>query len=131
MPHTKEQKREWARKKRIERRKFIYNYLGSKCSSCGTTDKLEVDHIDPVTKSNTVSHLLTHSEARLLEELDKCQLLCTPCHKKKTALQRGYRSKSLKLICTGCNITFYRQPRRNNNSKIRVFCSRDCYIKNC
>jgi 5-methylcytosine-specific restriction endonuclease McrA len=63
--------------------------LGGVCS-CGSTDRLEFDHIDPSTKKFTVGRLMSYSEAAVLEELKKCQLLCFKCHRKKTAEeQRG------------------------------------------
>ena len=56
--------------------------------SCGTTDNLEFDHINPLDKSLNITNKLTLKNAYLLEEvleeLNKCQLLCEQCHSKKT-----------------------------------------------
>lgn len=72
-------KREWARARRAE-------YMaGKSCVVCGTTESLEVDHIDPAQK---VSHRIwTWSRPRIEAELAKCQILCTEHHKEKTRSQ--------------------------------------------
>lgn len=57
------------------------------CKSCGSVEKLELDHIEPDTK---VSHTVwSWTPMRRCLELKKCQVLCRKCHRKKTALNRG------------------------------------------
>lgn len=52
------------------------------CRQCGSTHRLEVDHIDPATK---VSHAVwSWSAVRREAELAKCQVLCHRCHKAKS-----------------------------------------------
>jgi hypothetical protein len=58
--------------------------LGGVCSHCPSTTELELDHIDPATKSFTVSKLGSCNEVKFWAEVDKCQLLCTDCHQAKT-----------------------------------------------
>lgn len=58
--------------------------LGGVCVVCGTTEDLELDHIDPKLKTFNVGSR-TVSEERYLEELKLCQLLCREHHKIKTA----------------------------------------------
>lgn len=66
-------------------------YLGGECVKCGATDNLQFDHIDPTTKKYSVSRLWSISFANRQEELDKCQLLCGPCHKDKHGIkEHGY-----------------------------------------
>jgi hypothetical protein len=59
-------------------------YLGGVCVICGTTEDLQIDHIDPNTKSFTFG---SKRPARAVwdAELKKCQLLCLEHHKEKTA----------------------------------------------
>ena len=57
------------------------------CAHCGATESLEFDHIDPSLKSFDVSTRKSHKQKLYLEELDKCQLLCAPCHRAKTAAE--------------------------------------------
>jgi hypothetical protein len=79
-----------------KRRKF---FIGKTCVRCGTANELTIDHIDPITK---ISHnVWSWSETRRNAELEKCQILCWPCHKTKTHLSgekaRGDASGSAKL----------------------------------
>ena len=98
-----EYKRKWAAARRAE-------YMaGKSCVVCGTTESLEVDHIDPAEK---VSHRIwTWSRERRDAELAKCQILCTEHHLEKTIAQRPipehgtvsrYTSKKHKCRCDLC-----------------------------
>ena len=72
------------RKIRDERRQYLREYLGGKCVRCGATEKLEFDHIIPANKSYTIaSNITCFSLEELILEVDKCQLLCRPCHIQK------------------------------------------------
>ena len=69
------------RKAYYEKRIAKYlEYLGGKCVRCGTTFDLEFDHIDRKTKSFTITAKYDQKWELLQPELDKCQLLCRPCH---------------------------------------------------
>lgn len=59
------------------------------CRQCGSSERLEVDHIDPSLK---VSHAVwSWSKPRREAELAKCQVLCHDCHAKKTGHQNRLR----------------------------------------
>lgn len=62
------------------------------CALCKSTQKLEVDHIDPKAArySKKTSKLWLLPEAKRLEELKNCQILCKKCHIKKTVKEIGY-----------------------------------------
>ena len=68
-----------------ERKSYCLEYLGGKCVKCGTTHNLQFDHIKREGKKYEISTKLTNKWDNLKEELDKCQLLCAPCHLDKTA----------------------------------------------
>ena len=69
---------------RKERRQYLEEYLGGKCVRCGATEKLDFDHIIPADKSYTIgSNITCFSLEELILEVDKCQLLCRPCHIQK------------------------------------------------
>lgn len=52
------------------------------CTKCGSSEQLELDHVDP---SKKVSHAIwSWAKARRLAELEKCQALCHTCHAAKT-----------------------------------------------
>lgn len=82
---------DYVTKFRIKRRAKVREYLGGSCVKCGATENLEVDHIDWSTKSFTISNNLQVSWERMVKELDKCQLLCSSCHKEKTRLDHKDR----------------------------------------
>lgn len=63
--------------------------LGGRCVRCGSTEKLELDHIDRATKSLDLGHSWSVSETRYRAELAKCQVLCRNCHKAKTSSEMG------------------------------------------
>lgn len=57
------------------------------CVKCGSTERLELDHIDPKTKKSRSAHAIwSFSEKRRLEEIAKCQVLCHNCHLQKTKI---------------------------------------------
>jgi hypothetical protein len=58
--------------------------LGGRCVNCGCEDDLEIDHIDWRTKSIPLNKLWSIAKARFDKELEKCQLLCDPCHNDKS-----------------------------------------------
>lgn len=71
-----EYQREWTARRRAR-------WLAGKvCVICGSTEDLQVDHIDPRTKVS--HHVWSWSQARREAELAKCQVLCGPHHKEKT-----------------------------------------------
>lgn len=78
----------WAR-----RREQAVEKLGGKCTQCDETESLEFDHIDPSTKTMTIARASSRSEKFFWEEVSKCQLLCKPHHKIKTA-QDALNSRS-------------------------------------
>lgn len=51
----------------------------------------DFDHIDSTTKIKTVSELVRNGSLRLLkEEIDKCEMVCLICHRRRTALRAGW-----------------------------------------
>lgn len=63
----------------------IIGTVGACCVQCGASNDLEVDHIDPATKAFDVLENLHRDRSVLMDELAKCQLLCSACHAKKHA----------------------------------------------
>src|SRR5579863_8485556 len=63
------------------------------CVGCGETDPvvLDFDHRDGVDKLDDVSKLMTlkrYEEAK--QEIEKCDVLCSNCHRRRTAKQQGW-----------------------------------------
>lgn len=63
--------------------------LGGKCVRCGRIDGLQLDHIDPKNKSFTIAKLWSIRKELFDIEVNKCQLLCEPCHDAKTLIDKG------------------------------------------
>lgn len=73
-------------------RDFCFSVIGKSCAKCGSTENLEVDHIDPELKAFGVSNQWTKKNtAKIAEELKKCQALCYSCHKEKSARESSER----------------------------------------
>ena len=80
------------RRIRKERRQYLEEYLGGKCVKCGATERLDFDHIIPADKSYTIgSNITCFSLEELILEVDKCQLLCRPCHIEKSHEEGDWR----------------------------------------
>lgn len=78
-----------------EKREYVRQYLlNNPCSVCGETDicVLEFDHIDPEEKSYNISYLMSknHCISTLIQEMEKCRVMCANCHKKHTSKQQGW-----------------------------------------
>jgi len=58
--------------------------LGEKCAVCGSTENLEIDHINRADKKIDLGKLTSVSRERFLNELQVCQLLCEAHHLEKT-----------------------------------------------
>jgi 5-methylcytosine-specific restriction endonuclease McrA len=77
------------KKKKYQRDWVAYRrdcYFADKsCTQCGSTEKLELDHIEQ--KGKVTSSIWSWSKVMREKELAKCQVLCHDCHKKKTRTQ--------------------------------------------
>jgi 5-methylcytosine-specific restriction endonuclease McrA len=82
---NREKIREQRRGYRDEKKSYCIEYLGGKCVKCGTIHNLQFDHIKREGKKYEITRKITNKFDTLKEELDKCQLLCAPCHLDKTA----------------------------------------------
>lgn len=76
--------RKYILKRYHKRMALAHKRLGGKCAKCRKTKRLEIDHIDPLTKSFTLAKMWSISKANFNKELAKCQLLCKHHHKKKS-----------------------------------------------
>lgn len=70
---------------------LIEHFLTHHCIVCGESDPivLDFDHRDPETKYKSISEIYSSgmSIKCLREEIDKCDILCANCHRRKTAKQ--------------------------------------------
>lgn len=108
---------------------IAHRMLGNKCSHCGLLKskakdkKFEIDHINPEEKSYTVTDMLKSLPWEELEiEIEKCQLLCGECHKKKTFPHMGKHGMT-RMYRKGCRCdeckTAVREYQRKHREKKR------------
>jgi hypothetical protein len=75
-----------------ERAEYLVKFFRTRpCSDCGETDPLvlEFDHLRD--KSfNIAKGLRDHSWDAVLAEIDKCDVVCANCHRRRTALRAGF-----------------------------------------
>lgn len=84
--------RTYLRRRYAERRSWAIAQLGGVCCRCGSTEDLELDHINRSEKLFEVSLAVYKrrlDDPELLAELRKCQVLCTRCHTKKSVAERS------------------------------------------
>lgn len=96
--NNKESYLERARKRECEMKKFVIDLKNAgSCKECDASypDEpwlMEFDHRDQTTKSKAISAIVkSGSWKKLHEEIDKCDLLCVVCHRRRTAKQLGWK----------------------------------------
>lgn len=73
-------------RRKNQRKELLKELLGGQCVGCGTESNLEFDHVMSEDKSFEIAgNRIELGLERMLVELQKCQLLCSDCHKAKTA----------------------------------------------
>lgn len=72
-------------KKKIRYYNILNSYSDKVCSKCNYTSNywapFDWHHVDNTTKRYELSSMVRHSEKEIIEELDKCILLCSNCHR--------------------------------------------------
>lgn len=66
------------------KRNRVYEEFGGCCSFCGYNkcrEALEFHHLDPSKKEINPSKVFSRSYERIIQELNKCILLCANCHR--------------------------------------------------
>ncbi len=73
--------------KRAEKYKYVFEYLTTHpCVDCGEPDLLvlEFDHVRGDKKHNVSKMFSTNSLERIKEEIDKCDVVCANCHRRRS-----------------------------------------------
>lgn len=69
---------------------FVISLKQKPCTDCGVKYPhyvMDFDHRDPKTKISTVSMMAnfhSYSKEKILEEINKCDLVCANCHRIRT-----------------------------------------------
>ena len=134
--YEKQQVRAWSRKREL------VELMGGKCCKCGYNNNyaaLEFHHVDPQNKAFQLDsrHLSNTSMNKILDEVRKCILVCSNCHKEihypnssKSAVETvdagSVRSiinrKEQMSVCPVCGATF-------KKARGKIFCSKECRNK--
>lgn len=85
------------------------DYLGGECKKCGENRKhlLDFHHKNPTLKENIISHILVYygynekAIKKAKEEVDKCILLCSNCHRDFHYLEKE-NNINLEKYLNGC-----------------------------
>ena len=93
--NDKKKHRSWNTKRRDKYYDMVTAYLHKHpCVDCGEADPivLEFDHRDPEIKDGEVTKLLSYASwDRIVIEMEKCDVVCSNCHRKRTSKQFGWR----------------------------------------
>lgn len=81
-------------KRQKERKEFIEQYkIEQGCCKCGYNNHpaaLDFSHKNPSEKDFNISMGRFYSIKKLMEEIQKCDILCANCHREKTAVDQDY-----------------------------------------
>lgn len=82
--HRTEIFREKKQRRRKSRKDLIDSFRSKGCSNCDEKDPVCLDfhHIDPKTKKFSIGSASLAPYKDLMEELQKCIVLCANCHRK-------------------------------------------------
>ena len=105
----KEYQRNWVANRRLQ-------FFQDKQCTCGSTEKLELHHKDPLQK---VSHRIwSWSESKRLKEIVKCEVLCENCHNKKHERKCGTPQKyDVGCRCVSCTKANTIRKRNSRNKR--------------
>lgn len=85
------------RGRRDDSRRQLQDFLRAHpCVDCGETNivVLEFDHVDPQKKAMDIGTMMgNRSWAKILDEIEKCEVRCANCHRLRTAVQRGWKHR--------------------------------------
>ncbi len=104
MPY-KDKKQLYAAQKRhrVRVRERLLEFLsGKKCTDCGEQDPIvfEFDHREREKKFKPISRMLSGHYAweSILEEIEKCDIRCANCHRRKTYVEFSNWGKTKKPL---------------------------------
>ncbi len=81
-------------RKRNATRRFVFDYLSTHpCVDCGESDVTVLDFDHQRDKKHTISQLIIFNKEwnYILHEIEKCEVRCANCHRKRTAEKFGWK----------------------------------------
>lgn len=116
--------------KRREYKRKAVEYLGGKCELCGynkCVDAFDFHHRDPGEKGDNEPSRIISSCAwdRIVEELDKCMLVCANCHRELHAKIRA-EERSKRIPYTRNYSCYFCSKPYSSELSIGRYCSAKC-----
>jgi hypothetical protein len=118
-----DEQREYVRQWMAKRRAAFF--AGKSCVDCGSTEQLEIDHVDPTQK---VAHRIwSWRKDRRELELAKCVVRCRSCHRIKTNRDNGWNRHGLNgyeywhcrcVVCRAANAANQRRKRERRKREL-------------
>ncbi|HQU84566.1 MAG TPA: hypothetical protein PKY59_15625 [Pyrinomonadaceae bacterium] len=98
--HYRKHHTELTKNKRREKTRKVLEYLlEHPCVDCGESDPivLEFDHRDDEKKIKPVTIMIGQNVGldKIFKEIEKCDVRCANCHRRRTGAKRGYTRDSL------------------------------------
>ena len=98
--HYREKLRSFNKRLKDERAEKVFNYLRNHpCIDCGESDPvvLEFDHRDHSAKRFAIAQMIErrYSWQKIEVEIEKCDVRCANCHRRKTSREFGHRRSLL------------------------------------
>ena len=122
--YTGDKKREYQVTWLANRQAKGFAILGNKCSECNSLEGLQIDHVVPEEKDQTLVRVDTRGFSwsrswKFMEaELRKCQLLCRDCHERKTSLEKTTTEHGLTMYENhACRCDICRAAKKIENAK--------------
>lgn len=118
MPYKDKNKQNAYQLARMKARREKWIIENGPCKKCGSEDYLQMDHINP---SQKVSHRIwSWSEARVLIELAKCQVLCRSCNIAKRWQGKRAKHGTDSKYFSGCRCRACKDAKTAWNRKMRA-----------
>jgi hypothetical protein len=99
----RQENRDYYRQKNNEFYHALHDWVESMktskgCKLCGSKERLHYHHRDPKTKIMAISNMVSKQKSRteILSEIEKCDILCKPCHDKEHTLFNDQERKERK-----------------------------------
>lgn len=111
-----------------DKKKHLVFYKGDLCLDCGKSFPnccYDFDHRDPIIKSFNISENMSKSLIELEIEADKCDLLCSNCHRIRNTTVLGLKAAKAKGRRLG------RKPTEFNREKWLMFRSQGLSNRAC
>lgn len=93
---------EYMTKRKIGNKKIVDTLKANPCSDCHKTYPvyvLQFDHVRGVKKFD-ISEGLTHAIKNILQEIEKCELVCANCHAIRTFRRRNEQISNSSILST-------------------------------